>query len=70
MQDGIAFQLEVARFHERDVTYIVDLLRCVYKIRTAQSGETDDILEDFIDALETADSIEIVEKKEFLVDAD
>lgn len=78
MKDGIDFAREVARFNGSDVAYIVDLLRGVYKVmddcdnfgENCTDSEGKLFLGDFIEALESADSIEIVDDEEFLIDAD
>ena len=69
MQDAIQFQQDVARFSDVEAAYIVDLLRNVFSIRTAR-GEEDQLLGDFIDALDSCDCITIFEEQELLVDAD
>lgn len=77
MRDGVDFAREVARFSGSDVSYIVDLLRGVYKTMDLcesydDSGDSEGklFLGDFIEALDNADCIEIVDDEEFLVDAD
>lgn len=78
MRDSIDFAREVARFRGDDVAYIADLLRGVYKVMdecdnygdSSTDSEGKLFLGDFIEALDNADSIEIVDNEEFLVDAD
>jgi len=67
MNDAIDFQREVARFGHTDVAYIVDVLRGAFQISTA-NGNEDQLLGDFIAALDECDCIEIVEDEEMLID--
>jgi hypothetical protein len=59
---------EVARFSETATAHILDILRGAYAIRTCDGAE-DEVLADFIEALDECDSIEIADD-EMLVDAD
>lgn len=68
MQDSVDFGRSVARFSTFDAAYVVDVLRGAYSIVTANGGE-DEVLADFIDALDECDSI-VITDEEYLVDAD
>ena len=69
MTDGLAFERTVARFGISDVGYIVEVLRGAHSIveQSRNSLEECALLQEFIDALDECDSIEIV-TDEVLVD--
>jgi hypothetical protein len=69
MKDGIEFARDVARFSDVEAAYLVDVLRGAYMVKTADGCE-DQLLGDFIAALDECDCIEFYEEDEALVDAD
>lgn len=56
-----------ARFYDRDVNHVIDILQSAYAIRC--TGDcTDDVLAEFISALEECDFIQLTDDKEALID--